>query len=673
MRPRLSDLPSLAAVVAIVVGTIVLVGWWLGIDDLKSLVPGLLTMKVNTAIAFVLLGIGLLGRSRPAGTRLHRLALVPVISTMLLSAVVSSQWLTGRDLGVDQWLFRELPGQIGTVQPNRMAPMTVVCFLLIGPGILLAAGNRVRAAVPALVLVALVIASVNVLDSIFDATAPSLLAAHTQMALTAAATMVVVSIGTIGLLPDGGPLEILRGRSSSAGLARRLLPASLIAPVVLAWLRLRGEDLGLYGTRYGESLMVLGTFMFLAVVIWLTVRSIRRTEESRLTALEERDRFFDVSVDLLATAGADGRFIRLNPAWTTTLGYDLGELTSRPFLDFIHPDDREATTREVVRQIEEGKTVLNFQNRYRHRDGSYRWLEWTSTPSADGSRLYAVARDVTSRKQEEERLLAPILALRVQHAETRRATETRIRERAFRPVFQPVVDVLTRAVVGYEALTRFDDGCRPDVVFAQAIESGLGIELEKATLEAALREARLLPADAWLSLNISPALLCDVETLRPLLRRRSRSIVLEITEHEAIGAYAPLHAALARLGPNVRLAVDDAGAGIANFSHLVELRPDFVKIDASLVRGVDTDVSRAALVVGLVHFASAAGCLIIAEGIETDAEMTTVARLGVKLGQGFGLARPAAAETWRTAPGAVAAGAPGRSGRRRLRLATGSQ
>jgi EAL domain-containing protein (putative c-di-GMP-specific phosphodiesterase class I) len=207
-------------------------------------------------------------------------------------------------------------------------------------------------------------------------------------------------------------------------------------------------------------------------------------------------------------------------------------------------------------------------------------------------------------------------------------------------------------------------------MFATALECGLGIELEAVTLEAALDEARLLPPKAWLSLNVSPALLCDVETLRPVLGQQSRSLVLEVTEHEAIVAYEPLHQALARLGPGVRLAVDDAGAGIANFSHLVELRPDFVKIDASLIRGVDTDVRRQALVVGLGHFAAAAGCLVIAEGIETEAELKTITELGIGLGQGFLLARPAAAEAWKATRNGGEGRASALGNRRRLRLAT---
>lgn len=648
--PALETLPRVSAVVSIIVGSVVLLGWWLEIDGLKSLVPGLLTMKVNTALGFVLLGVGILARSRPVGTRWHRLGIAPLIGMMLLTAAVGSQYLTGQTSGIDQWLFRELPGQFATVHPNRMSPMTIICFLSIGTAVVLASRDSSSRLVPALLLGALIVASLNVLDGIYDATAPTFLANYSQMALNTAVTVVVLSIGTMGLIPRGGPLEAFLGPTTSASLARRLLVASLVAPLVLAWLRLEGEERGLYGTRYGASLMVLATIFFLAAVIWQTARSARWVEAARLAAREERDRFFDVSSDLLATARADGYFVRLNPAWQATLGYDLEDLISRPFVDFVHPDDRTATIVETGRVAIEGRSTLNFQNRYRHKNGSYRWLEWTATPSADGSHTYAAARDVTIRKDEEERLQAPILAARARQAEALQAIEATIEARAFRPVFQPVVDLSSGLVVGFEALTRFDDGGRPDLKFAAAIECGLGIDLETVTLEAALRESAVLPPDAWLSLNVSPALLTEAEILRRVLRDTSRSIILEITEHEVIGSYADCRQAAARLGPNVRLAVDDAGAGIANFSHLVELRPQFVKIDAGLVRGVDTDAGRAAVIVGLTHFSAAAGCSVIAEGIETEAERTTLATLGAGLGQGYLLGRPAAAETWKRVP-----------------------
>ena len=132
-------------------------------------------------------------------------------------------------------------------------------------------------------------------------------------------------------------------------------------------------------------------------------------------------RHHELSLDLICTASFDGYFTKLNPAWTELLGYSLDELTGRPFTDFIHPDDIDATHAEVVRQTQAGQPVLNFQNRYRHADGSYRWLEWTSKPDEKAKLLHAVARDITTRKQAEE-------AIRSYREELERAVRERTQE-----------------------------------------------------------------------------------------------------------------------------------------------------------------------------------------------------------------------------------------------------
>ena len=104
------------------------------------------------------------------------------------------------------------------------------------------------------------------------------------------------------------------------------------------------------------------------------------------------------------------------------------------------------------------------------------------------------------------------------------------------------------------------------------------------------------------------------------------------------------------LGSGLRLAVDDAGAGVANFNHLVELRPQFVKVDIGLVRGVNADLTRQALVVALLHFATATDCQVVAEGIETEPERGVLEKLEIPLGQGYLFGRPASAEAWVAAP-----------------------
>jgi PAS domain S-box-containing protein len=126
-----------------------------------------------------------------------------------------------------------------------------------------------------------------------------------------------------------------------------------------------------------------------------------RDVTDRRSAERELLDFFNLSADLLCIAGLDGRFRRLNPAWERTLGWSTTELTSRPWLDFVHPDDVDATVREGAK-LAEGATTVSFENRYRCKDGSYRWLSWTSKP--DNGHLYAIAHDTTDRRRLESQL-----------------------------------------------------------------------------------------------------------------------------------------------------------------------------------------------------------------------------------------------------------------------------
>jgi PAS domain S-box-containing protein len=215
-----------------------------------------------------------------------------------------------------------------------------------------------------------------------------------------------------------------------------------------------------------------------------------------------------------------------------------------------------------------------------------------------------------------------------------------VAERSFHPVFQPIVDLERDAVVGYEALTRFTDGVAPDERFAEAAAVELGHELELATLGAALTAAKALPPEAWLNLNVSPGLIIAGEPLRTLIAGSRRPLVLEVTEHTAIADYPLLLVAMARLGPNVEFAVDDAGAGFASLRHILELRPAFVKLDRWLIADLESDEARQAMIVGLHYFARATGCRLIAEGIETEAELAILRALNIRLGQGYLLGRP---------------------------------
>ena len=113
------------------------------------------------------------------------------------------------------------------------------------------------------------------------------------------------------------------------------------------------------------------------------------------------ERFFELSIDLLCQLGFNGYFKRLNPAWERTLGFTRAELMSRPFIEFVHPDDRERTIAQNG-EVRSGGQALGFENRYRCRDGTYRWLRWNAAPDATWSVIYSVARDITAQKEAEE-------------------------------------------------------------------------------------------------------------------------------------------------------------------------------------------------------------------------------------------------------------------------------
>jgi PAS domain S-box-containing protein len=115
--------------------------------------------------------------------------------------------------------------------------------------------------------------------------------------------------------------------------------------------------------------------------------------------------FFNESLDLLCIAGSDGYFKRLNPAWQPSMGWTVEELQARPFVHFVHPDDREATLAEVA-ALATGRLTVSFENRYRCKDGSYKWLEWTASPLPARQQIYAIARDMTGQRRLERGILA---------------------------------------------------------------------------------------------------------------------------------------------------------------------------------------------------------------------------------------------------------------------------
>jgi EAL domain-containing protein (putative c-di-GMP-specific phosphodiesterase class I) len=208
---------------------------------------------------------------------------------------------------------------------------------------------------------------------------------------------------------------------------------------------------------------------------------------------------------------------------------------------------------------------------------------------------------------------------------------------------QPIVDVLTGVAAGVEALARFDSPQPPDVWFAQAEPVGLRLPLELAAARTALAALDRPGHAGYLSLNLSAEAILSEEFPALLAETDPRRLVVEITEHAAVEDYEALTRALVRpRAAGLRLAVDDAGAGYASLRHILKLRPDVIKIDLSLVRDIHLDPVRQALTTSLVTFARSLGAVLVAEGVEQQAELDMLVGLGVRHMQGYLLCPPCA-------------------------------
>lgn len=240
---------------------------------------------------------------------------------------------------------------------------------------------------------------------------------------------------------------------------------------------------------------------------------------------------------------------------------------------------------------------------------------------------------------------SPVLPSPESQESLRSRIERILKGRMLVTAFQPIRELSTGKVVGVEGFTRFgsDEVGTPGEWFAAAAEVQLGRELELAAVEAALTSAVHLPAHVYVAVKLSPSTCLD--PLLPGLLEESLvavdRMVLELTEALAVHEPAALVAALAPLrSRGLRLAVDHVGSHVDSIRQIRQVRPDFIKLDRTLIAGIESDALRQAFGEVMTEFAAQIGAVLIAEGIETREELAVLTSLGVTAGQGYYLGRP---------------------------------
>jgi PAS domain S-box-containing protein len=399
-------MPFLLSGLVILLAGLNLLGWSYDIIVFTSVFPGFVSMNPVTALSFLLTGASLWLLCRERSDADHRMIGTGLaVLAAVIGAIRLADYLLGSISGIDQWLFRDQLEAGGV--PNRMAFNTALGFLLTGLALSMLDLKSRRGRRPAqyLALLAGLIALLAVTGYLYGVNSLYGVSFSIPMAVNTAIAFLLLCAGLLLARPDQGLMALLASPHAGGLMARRLLPGVFGIPLLIGWLRLKGQEAGLYDTEFGVAVAVVISIIILGALVWWSAEALNRMAVERERAEDERDRFFNLSLDPLCIAGFDGYFKQVNAAWETTLGWTAAELLARPYLEFIHPDDRPGTASEAGNNLA-GKRTIAFENRYRCKDGSYRWLSWMAMPSKEQTLIYATARDITERKEMDERARA---------------------------------------------------------------------------------------------------------------------------------------------------------------------------------------------------------------------------------------------------------------------------
>ncbi len=407
-------LPPAAGLAIVLTGCLALIGWSFRVEVLKSVVPGMVTMKANTALAFVLAGAALwLQRSRSGNRTIRALARASAMAVVLIGSLTLFEYVSGWSLGIDELLFRDAPIPVATSHPGRMAVNTALCFIFSGLALLLVdvrwrivEAHEVLAFAAGIVSLSVLVGYVYGVRSLYG------LAPYTHMAVHTVGAFIVLCTGVLLLRPTRGLIGIAMSPGPGGIMARRLLPAAVAIPIVAGWLRLQGERAGYYGAEFGLSLVVVSNVIIFLFLSWWTATILSRVDATRrhtteaLSRSEEKyRRLFEDSRDAIYSTTRDGRFVDVNQAWLDLFGYRREEVTELGMSSiYLRPDERVRFQRDV----ESAGAVRNYPVRFRRRNGTEIDVLLTATVRHDDEGRIAgyqgIVRDVTEQKQLEEQL-----------------------------------------------------------------------------------------------------------------------------------------------------------------------------------------------------------------------------------------------------------------------------
>ena len=409
-----------AAIFAMCVGAIVLVGWTLDLDVLKSLHPALASMKPNSAIAFIMAGFALWVR-RHEHAAIGVIGRVSAVAVLLIGAATLVEYATGLDLHIDQLIFSD---DVAHQAPGRMALATAICFALTGTALQMIDTATKRWGRPAqwLALVAGTVAFVALVGYVYGVKALHSTSSSTSVALHAAVTVLVLCVGILYARPTLGIMRVMTLQASPvSAAARRMIPALIVLPILFGWLRLMGERAGLYGFEFGLAIYALSNVIAMSGLLWWTSVSQLRVElgaRNASEAVRDREQSLATTLDSIGDAvivtDPSGIVVRMNPIAETLTGWSRAEATGQPLTEvfrIVNEETRTVVESPVERVLREGRIVgLANHTVLLSRSGSERSIADSAAPIVDKDStlrgVVLVFRDMTSEHEVQQSIVA---------------------------------------------------------------------------------------------------------------------------------------------------------------------------------------------------------------------------------------------------------------------------
>lgn len=393
-------------------GGLVLLGWAFDLTLLKSVFPGLVTMKANTAAAFLLGGTALLLSAERADLGRRRAAQACAAVIVLLGALTLAENLLGWDLGIDQLLFRSSPGEAGTAATGRMAPETASSFVLLGLALLLLdretrGGHRPA---QALALLAGLVALLALLGYLYG------VGVSMRMALHTAAASLLLSLGVLAARPESGWMALFTRDTGGALVARRLLAPVVLLPMVLGWLRLEGERAGLFGLETGLAFFAFANIVVLSALLLGGAQALDHVEARRRKADTLFRSLVEFAPDATVLVDRSGAIQLVNAQTERMFGYERGALVGQP-IELLIPErfrSGHAVHRGGYAAAPRPRAMRSGLDLHgRRRDGTEFPVEVSLSPveMEEGPFVASFIRDITERVAAAEALRERIRAV----------------------------------------------------------------------------------------------------------------------------------------------------------------------------------------------------------------------------------------------------------------------